>query len=172
MGRLHPSSKAMALSSGCPKVVAVCTLVIRRLSTCTSSAPAAIAPTKTRTAQVEVAGKTVRVYVYGAPVRDATGAATGAPASVLKYKLQIGSPDGFERKMEEAQSQLGWPLADHVPVVYSNAEFSWTAEALKMAPTLLLIAVIVWTSRSTMRSFGAGGGGGSAHSSPVHPCMC
>lgn len=119
--------------------------------------------------KVEVAGKTVRVYVYRDKPQaqessnEIAGPGTAEPArprpSVLKYQFQIGSPDAFERRLEEAQRAFGWAEEDFVPVVYSNNEFNLFSALLQFAPTLLLVGVLIWTSRNTMRGLGGGAGG-------------
>ena len=47
-----------------------------------------------------------------------------APPSVYKYCFNIGSIDSFERKMEEAQEDLGIGPNSYVPIVYTT-ELSW-----------------------------------------------
>lgn len=120
--------------------------------------------------QVVVAGKEARVYVFpddtsAAPASGGTsGAGSGAPSqqrpSVHRYSFQIGSVESFERHLEDAQRAFDWPPETHVPVVYVNPEISFFEEALKFAPTLLLIGALIWTTRSTMRGMGGGGMGG------------
>ena len=115
--------------------------------------------------QVVVAGKEARVYVFpdDAPAPSAAGAGGAAPAprpSTHRYSFQIGSVESFERHLEDAQRAFDWPPETHVPVVYVNPEISFLDEALKFAPTLLLIGALIWTTRSTMRGMGGGGMGG------------
>ena len=89
------------------------------------------------------------------------GGGGGAPRpSVHRYSFQIGSVESFERHLEDAQRSFGWAPEDFVPVIYTNPEISLFDEALKFAPTLLLIAALIWTTRSTMRGIGGGMGGG------------
>lgn len=64
--------------------------------------------------------------------------------------------DSFERKLEEAQRNLGIPPRDFIPVVYVN-ETPWTQEILKFLPTIAVIGVMIALSRGLG---GAGGGGG------------
>ena len=45
-------------------------------------------------------------------------------AAVYKYYFNVGSVDSFERKMEDAQEDLGWNPDAFVPIVYTN-ELSW-----------------------------------------------
>jgi AFG3 family protein len=59
--------------------------------------------------------------------------------------------------MDDAVRELG-PVAD-VPITYSS-EVSWQAEALRLAPTLLLVAGYVWFTRSQAGPLMGGGGRG------------
>lgn len=78
------------------------------------------------------------------------------PNTVTAFHFAIGSVEAFERKLEEAQRNLGILPRDFVPVVY-HTETSVSGELLRFAPTLLLIGAYVWfMSRGT----GAGSGGG------------
>lgn len=69
------------------------------------------------------------------------------------------SVDSFERKLEDAQKVLGLQPRDYVPVQYAS-ESSFLGEALKFAPTLLLIGGYFLMMR--MMGGGAGGGSGGA----------
>ena len=98
----------------------------------------------------------VRVTLRG----DAVGQAyPGSAASVggVTYYFSIGSVDAFERKLDEAQSELGIPQNQRLPVSYHD-EISLASTVLSFAPTLLLIGAIVYMSRRA--AGGAGGGGG------------
>ena len=48
----------------------------------------------------------------------------GAEKGAYKFHFNIGSIDSFERKMEEAQEDLGWSSDAFVPITYTN-ELSW-----------------------------------------------
>ena len=87
-----------------------------------------------------------------------SGAGRGL-ASQHKYSFNIGSIDSFDRKMEEAQEALGFDPNDFIPITYTN-ELSWSQEALRLLPTLLLIGGYVWFTRRSMGSMGGGGLGG------------
>lgn len=73
------------------------------------------------------------------------------------YYFTIGSVEAFERKMDEAQDELGIPKTERIPVAYSS-EISWWATVLSFGPTLLLLAPLFWISRRA--ASGAGGQGG------------
>ena len=55
---------------------------------------------------------------------DTQTAQPAAAPSVYKFFFNIGSIESFERKMEEAQEDLGLSPNDFVPIVYTN-ELSW-----------------------------------------------
>ena len=82
-----------------------------------------------------------------------------AGGSQYKFFFNIGSIDSFERKMEEAQEDLGWSPSSWVPITYAN-ELSWQQELLRLAPTILLIAGYVWFTRRQLGGLGGQGPGG------------
>mmetsp|Transcript_39758 Transcript_39758/g.71363 ORF Transcript_39758/g.71363 Transcript_39758/m.71363 type:complete len:873 (-) Transcript_39758:137-2755(-) len=111
--------------------------------------------------KVEVTNKTqVKVYVTpgGSQSNElqTMAPAQGNSGGVYKYYFNIGSVESFERKLEDAQSALGWSSDEFIPVTYVS-ELSWTSELLRLAPTLLLIAGYVWFTR---RQLGGGTGVG------------
>ncbi|WEW60573.1 AAA ATPase afg3 [Emydomyces testavorans] len=69
------------------------------------------------------------------------------------YYFTIGSVEAFERRLDDAQRELGIPSSERIPVAYSD-EVPWLATLLSFGPTLLLIGSFFWLSRR------AGGGGG------------
>jgi AFG3 family protein len=69
----------------------------------------------------------------------------------------IGSVESFEQKLEYAQRELNIPSNSRISVSYTS-ETSIASVLLNIAPTLLLIGVLVWISRKA--SSGAGGGQG------------
>ncbi|EEP80650.1 hypothetical protein UREG_05492 [Uncinocarpus reesii 1704] len=69
------------------------------------------------------------------------------------YYFTIGSVEAFERRLDEAQRELGIPSSERIPVAYAD-EVPWLATLLSFGPTLLLIGSFFWLSRR------AGGGGG------------
>jgi len=119
--------------------------------------------------KLEVSNKTL-VKVYISPGGTAhqnelqTMPPTPGAGAVYKFYFNIGSVESFERKLEEAQSGLGWASDEFIPVTYVN-ELSWQSELLRLAPTLLLIAGYIWFTRRMggigggMPSGGSGGGG-------------
>ncbi|KAF5313280.1 hypothetical protein D9619_002997 [Psilocybe cf. subviscida] len=71
-----------------------------------------------------------------------------------EYHFSIGSVDAFERKLEQAQVDLGIPASERIPVSYQE-EISSVGAILNFVPTILLLGGLYWMSRR-----GAGGGGG------------
>lgn len=53
----------------------------------------------------------------------------GLEKGQYKFHFNIGSIDSFERKMEEAQEDLGWATDSFVPITYTN-ELSWQQVSL------------------------------------------
>ncbi|KZM25677.1 AAA ATPase afg3 [Ascochyta rabiei] len=72
------------------------------------------------------------------------------------YYFTIGSVEAFERKMDEAQYELGIPSSERIPVAYSN-EISWFGTFLSFGPTILLLGSLFYFTR---RAGGGGGGSG------------
>jgi len=65
----------------------------------------------------------------------------GSPC--VRYYFHIGSLDGFERKLEDAQIELGIPSGDQVSVKFMQ-EGSLTAALFELLPTLMLIGATYW----------------------------
>lgn len=80
-----------------------------------------------------------------------------SPASEqsFHYYFTIGSVESFERRLDEAQNELGVPSVERVPVAYQD-EVSWLATVASFGPTLLLIGTFFWLSKR------AGSGGGQS----------
>ncbi|KAG0340856.1 AAA ATPase afg3 [Podila humilis] len=81
---------------------------------------------------------------------DAAGQ-LGLPHGVT-YSFTIGSVEAFERKLDEAQSELGIPGSERIPVSYRD-QVSILGTMVHFAPTLLLIGVMIYMAKR--------GGGGS-----------
>ncbi|KAG0260165.1 AAA ATPase afg3 [Mortierella polycephala] len=69
------------------------------------------------------------------------------------YLFSIGSVEAFERKLDEAQTELGIPGSERIPVSYRD-EVNILGTLVNFAPTLLLIGVLVYMAKK-----GGGGGG-------------
>eukprot|EP00249_Psilotum_nudum_P017470 c26339_g1_i1 orf=641-3187(-) len=117
---------------------------------------------------IEVSNKTLaKVYVRNLPqpahqgdTSDMQGdSRPSVVGSQYKYYFNIGSVESFERKLEDAQDAMGIDPHDYVPVTYVS-ELSWQQEIMRLAPTILIIAVFIYFSRRMQSGFGIGGGGG------------
>ncbi|KAG9102056.1 AAA ATPase afg3 [Ceratobasidium sp. 370] len=96
----------------------------------------------------------VRVHLHS----NATG--TMYPQSTGQgYYFSIGSVEAFERKLEEAQRDLGVPTSERIPVAY-HEEISALNTALHFAPTLVLAGLLFYFSRRATGGAGASGSGG------------
>jgi AFG3 family protein len=73
------------------------------------------------------------------------------------YYFTIGSVEAFERKMDDAQYELGIPSSERIPVAYSS-EISWFGTFMSFGPTILLLGSLFYFTR---RAGGGAGGGGS-----------
>ena len=73
------------------------------------------------------------------------------------YEIVLGTVGSFEKKLEQAQVELGVAPRDFIPVTYEN-ETSWLGELSKIGPTLLLIGF--WVFMLRQGGMGGGGGGG------------
>ncbi|KAL8948883.1 MAG: hypothetical protein Q9222_004971 [Ikaeria aurantiellina] len=72
------------------------------------------------------------------------------------YYFTIGSVEAFERKLDQAQQELGIPQGDRIPVAYTD-RVSWLGTLWNFGPVLLLLAVPYLLSRRS-----GGGMGGSS----------
>ncbi|KAI0375312.1 ATP-dependent metallopeptidase Hfl [Pilatotrama ljubarskyi] len=79
-----------------------------------------------------------------------------APSGGGEYYFSIGSVEAFERKLDEAQNELGIPSHERIPVYYHD-EVSTFNYILSFGPTLLFAGIMIWLSR---RAGGASGGSG------------
>ena len=73
-----------------------------------------------------------------------------------EYYFSIGSVEAFERKLDEAQRELGIPSHERIPVAYHD-EVSPFTYLLQFGPSLLFIGLLYYISK---RGAGAGGSGG------------
>ncbi|KAF8308747.1 ATP-dependent metallopeptidase Hfl [Clavulina sp. PMI_390] len=94
----------------------------------------------------------VRVHLHSNASQMYPGAAPNGA-----YSFSIGSVEAFERKLDDAQTELGIPSSERIPVAYQE-EMSVVNTALHFAPTLLLAGLLFYLSR---RASGGGAGGGA-----------
>ncbi len=100
-------------------------------------------------------GTTAKVFLH----REAVASKYPDSPSVnpnFYYYFTIGSIEAFERKMDDAQYELGVPSSERIPVAYSS-EISWFGTLLSFGPTLLILGSLFYFTRRA----GGGGGGGS-----------
>lgn len=87
----------------------------------------------------------------------------GSDASKSTYFFSIGSVEAFERKIDDAQKDLGIPLSERVPVAYHD-EIPFVQTLISFAPTILLGGLLFYISKRAAAGMGgmggAGGGGG------------
>merc|ERR1712093_955788 len=62
------------------------------------------------------------------------------------YYFSIGSVESFERRLDEAQNELGIPTSERIPVNYASEGDAWGL-ILSFGPTLLFIGAIFYMSR-------------------------
>ncbi|KAJ4850681.1 ATP-dependent zinc metalloprotease FTSH 3, mitochondrial [Turnera subulata] len=118
---------------------------------------------------IVVSNKSVaKVYVRNSANNQVGNDAVQGPSSATparghggqyKYYFNIGSVESFEEKLEEAQEALGIDPHDYVPVTYTS-EMVWYQELMRFAPTLLLLATLIYMGRRMQGGLGVGGGGG------------
>ncbi|KAJ4167915.1 AAA ATPase afg3 [Fusarium falciforme] len=104
---------------------------------------------------VVINGSQVRVELH--PTATGATGENGQPARKT-YVFSIGSVESFERKLEEAQDQLGIPPSERIPVSYEAGGGTFGNLLLAFGPTLLFIGLILWTQRSMGGRGGAAGG--------------
>ncbi|GAB7357990.1 hypothetical protein MBLNU230_g0157t1 [Neophaeotheca triangularis] len=95
----------------------------------------------------------VKVYLHRESVASMYPESPAAHQGFYYY-FSIGSVEAFERRLDEAQGELGIPSTERIPVSYQT-EGSWINTFLAFGPTILFIGALVYFSRRG----GAGGGG-------------
>lgn len=104
----------------------------------------------------------VRVSLHSNATGTMGTQSDGSPRPVGSYFFSIGSVEAFERKLDEAQKDLGIPQNERVPVAYRE-EVPLGQTLVHFAPTLLLGGLLYFISRraaSGMSGMMGGGGGG------------
>ena len=92
---------------------------------------------------------TGQMYPEGVPQRVTRG---------TRYYFSIGSVEAFERRLDEAQKELGIPSKDRIPVAYSQ-EVSYAGILTSLLPLIIVIATLTWLSRRVSGSIGGRPGG-------------
>lgn len=103
---------------------------------------------------VVINGSQVRVELL--PEASQTSTEPGLAGRKM-YGFSIGSVESFEKKLEEAQDELGIPPSQRIPVSYEAGGSTLGNVLLAFGPTLLFIGLILWTQRSMSGRGGAGG---------------
>lgn len=97
------------------------------------------------------------VVVNGSQVRVDLHPTAAQGDDKRQYVFTIGSVESFEKKLEEAQDQLGIPQSERIPVSYEAGGSTIGNILLAFGPTLLFIGLILYTQRSMGGRGGAGG---------------
>lgn len=71
--------------------------------------------------------------------------------------IQLGTPESFEAKLEQLQTELGVSPLDHVPIQYLS-ETDIFAELLVHLPSLLILIPLIVAARAMSGGMGPGGG--------------
>ena len=90
--------------------------------------------------------------------REATGRMypeSPAQHGNFRYYFSIGSVEAFERRLDDAQMELGIPSPERIPVQYKG-ETGWFNAFIHFGPTILFFGVLLYFSRR------AGSGGGTS----------
>ncbi|KOS19020.1 Mitochondrial respiratory chain complexes assembly protein YTA12 [Escovopsis weberi] len=103
---------------------------------------------------VVINGSQVRVELHPDAAQGMSDSGSGGRRT---YVFSIGSVESFEKKLEEAQDQLGIPPSERIPVSYEAGGSTMGNLLLAFGPTLLFIGLILWTQRSMSGRTGGGG---------------
>jgi AFG3 family protein len=96
-----------------------------------------------------------KVYMHREAVA-ATYPDSPAASANFHYYFTIGSVEAFERKMDDAQYELGIPSSERIPVAYAE-EISWFGTFLSFGPTILVLGTLFYFTKR-----GAAGAGGQS----------
>ncbi|KIK96019.1 hypothetical protein PAXRUDRAFT_342068 [Paxillus rubicundulus Ve08.2h10] len=144
-------------------LLATSAAIIYALSGSSSSSSREITWQEFRTAFLDKALVEKLIVVNRQKVRiklrsDAAGTVYSAAVGGGDYSFSIGSVEAFERKLEEAQNELGIPSHERIPVAYHD-EISTVNTILNFAPTLLFAGLLFYMTRRAGGSAGGGPGG-------------
>ena len=104
-----------------------------------------------------VNGNRVRVYLHRESVASMYPESPASQPGFFYY-FSIGSVEAFERRVDEAQNDLGIPNSERLPISY-HEEGSWFNTILAFGPTILFFAGIMYLSRRATSGSGGGGSG-------------
>lgn len=84
-----------------------------------------------------------------------------APAnySGRELRIQLGTPESFEAKIEQLQAEMGISALEFVPIQYVN-ESSIASDLMPLLPSLLILIPLIFFARSMSGGMGGMGGGG------------
>ncbi|KAF9076156.1 peptidase family M41-domain-containing protein [Rhodocollybia butyracea] len=101
---------------------------------------------------IVVNGHKVRVKLHS----NATGTMyPGSSVGTGDFYFSIGSVDAFERRLDEAQQELGTPSHERIPVAYTD-EVSTFRILFELTPTIAVIGFLYWLSRRGSSNSGSG----------------
>lgn len=92
-------------------------------------------------------------------IHDGSGTNDRGQQGQYKYYFTIGSIDSFEEKLEEAQDALGIDSHQYVPVIYVS-DLNWIQELARIAPSAVLLGVLLFMGKRMQGGMGVGGPGG------------
>ncbi|KAK0554174.1 AAA ATPase afg3 [Tilletia horrida] len=104
----------------------------------------------------------VKVYLLPnavAPTSSSgSGGGMGPTSGNSVFWFSVGSVEAFERRLDDAQRELGIPSHERIPVAY-HEEISTASTLLHFAPTILLAGFLLWMTRRAAGGMGSGGSG-------------
>ncbi|KAL8148138.1 hypothetical protein AgCh_005475 [Apium graveolens] len=92
-------------------------------------------------------------------IHDGSGINDRGEQGQYKYYFTIGSIDSFEEKLEEAQEALGIDPHQYLPVTYVS-DLNWVQELARIAPSAVLLGVLLFMGKKMQGGMGVGGPGG------------
>lgn len=98
----------------------------------------------------------VKVTLHREAVQRMYPESPAAKDNSFNYYFSIGSVEAFERKLEDAQDELGIPSKERIPVSYESVT-SLTSLLINFAPTILILGGTLFL----IRRMGGGAGGGA-----------
>jgi len=105
--------------------------------------------------KIQIVNKSIcRVHLNSdAPKSSSSG---GRDSAQQILEIQLGNPEAFEAKLEQAQNELGISPIDQVAIQYVE-ETDWMSEILPHLPSLLILIPLMLAARSMSSGMGPGG---------------